>query len=83
MLVIDWRTFGEQILIARRRLQLSQAELAKRVGISRNYLSMIERGVADPGYAIVIELCDYLQIDQPPDRFVKRVVPTEGLEPPA
>ncbi len=69
-LVIDWRTFGEQVHIARRRRLLSQAELAKRVGISRNYVSMIERGIADPGYAIVVELCDYLGIDQPPDRTV-------------
>ncbi len=69
MLVIDWHAFGEQVHIARRRRQLSQAELAKRVGISRNYISMIERGVADPGYAIVIEICDYLSIDQPPDRL--------------
>lgn len=68
MLVIDWKTFGERVHIARRRLQLSQAALAERVGISRNYISMIERGITDPSYAIVAELVEYLQVDFPPDR---------------
>jgi transcriptional regulator with XRE-family HTH domain len=66
MLVIDWKAFGERVHIARRRLQLSQSALAERVGISRNYVSMIERGVADPSYAIVAAMCEYLHIDLPP-----------------
>jgi transcriptional regulator with XRE-family HTH domain len=68
MLVIDWKTFGERVHITRRRLQLSQAVLAERVGISRNYISMIERGIADPSYQIVVDLCAYLNIHQPPDQ---------------
>lgn len=67
MLVIDWRTFGDRVHLARRRLKLSQEELAKRTGMSRNYVSMIERGIADPGYTIVVSLCAYLEIEPPPD----------------
>jgi transcriptional regulator with XRE-family HTH domain len=70
MIVIDWRAFGEQVHLARRRLKLSQAEFAKAVGISRNYVSMIERGVADPSYTIVLGLCQYLGMELP-----KSVVP--------
>lgn len=65
MLVIDWIAFGERVHVARRRLQLSQLQLAEGAGISRNYVSLIERGLADPGYAIVVSICEYLQIDLP------------------
>ena len=68
MLVIDWQTFGERVYVARRRLRLSQSDLAKQIGISRNYISMIERGIADPSYAIVARLSDYLGIHFPPER---------------
>jgi len=37
---------GKAIHAYRRRRKISQAELAERVGISRNYLSQIERGQA-------------------------------------
>lgn len=53
--------------MARRRLKLSQDALAGQVSISRNYISMIERGVADPSYGIVVTLCAYLEIEPPPD----------------
>jgi len=39
-------TFGERVKFERVRLGLSQAKLAEAVGISRNYLSQIERGEA-------------------------------------
>lgn len=68
MVVIDWHTFGDRVHLARRRLKLSQEELAKRTGMSRNYVSMIERGIADPGYTIVVSLCAYLGIQPPPDQ---------------
>jgi len=39
-------SFGQQVRQRRKEERLSQAELAKTVGISRNYLSQIERGQA-------------------------------------
>ena len=38
--------FGLHLLVKRKTLRLTQAELAKRAGVSRNYISMIERAVA-------------------------------------
>lgn len=38
--------FGQQVRDRRKREKLSQEELAQKVGISRNYLSQIERGQA-------------------------------------
>src|SRR5690242_21172870 len=37
-------TLGEMVGIHRDRLHISQGELAKDVGVSRNYISLIERG---------------------------------------
>jgi transcriptional regulator with XRE-family HTH domain len=65
MTVIEWPAFGERVLVSRRRRNLSQAQLAREVGISRNYVSMIERGIADPSYAIVLKICIYLGVDLP------------------
>ncbi len=39
-------SFGEKVRRRRLEERLSQEELAKKVGISRNYLSEIERGLA-------------------------------------
>lgn len=65
MIVIDWRAFGEQVMLARRRRKHSQAALANDAGVSRNYISMIERGIADPSYAIVLNICTCLGIELP------------------
>ena len=43
---MDTDDFGKKVRDRRRDEQLSQAELAEKVGISRNYLSQIERGQA-------------------------------------
>ena len=37
-------SLSELVVIYRKRLNLTQAELAKRAGVSRNYISLIERG---------------------------------------
>src|ERR1051325_11393259 len=55
--LVDWPDFGERVMLARRRLRYSQTEMAERCGISRNYLSQIERGIADPSYTIIVTLC--------------------------
>lgn len=52
-------------MLARRWLRYSQTEMAEQCGISRNYLSQIERGVADPSYVIVATLCRRLQLAHP------------------
>ena len=41
---LDYASLGEQLLERRRLLGLSQSAMAKRLGMSRNYLSQIERG---------------------------------------
>ena len=51
-------SLSELISIHRNRLRLSQSELAKDVGISRNYVSLIERGFNDHlSYSILRKIC--------------------------
>jgi transcriptional regulator with XRE-family HTH domain len=46
MINIDYETFGREIRNRRKEMGLTQVELAGRAGISRNYLSQLERGKA-------------------------------------
>jgi transcriptional regulator with XRE-family HTH domain len=41
-------TLGLRIRLARTRTRMSQAELADRIGISRNAMNRIESGLTDP-----------------------------------
>lgn len=56
--------FGRSITMAnekmkqtRQELNLSQAELAKRVGVSRQTVNMIENGDYNPTVALCIRIC--------------------------
>lgn len=63
---IDWKLFGRTVAQARKAQRYSQSVAAELCGISRNYMSMIERGEAtDPSYTIVLTLCMWLDLDMP------------------
>lgn len=63
---IDWKAFGRRVRAARKAKRIAQDVAAKTCGISRNYLSQIERGQArDPGYIIVLTLCRWFRLDMP------------------
>lgn len=53
---------GTFIARKRKELNLTQAQLAERLGISNKSVSKWERGQCMPDYAIVNELCDVLGI---------------------
>lgn len=44
----------------RRWLELSQAELARRVGVSRQTIANIERGNYSPSVHLALDICDEL-----------------------
>ena len=63
---VDWRAFGKAVASARKSARFSQAIAAEMCGISRNYMSMIERGTAgDPSYTIILTLCRWRRLDLP------------------
>ena len=49
--------------IQRIRKKISQAQLAAAVGISRNYVSLIERGNENVSYSVVLKICEVLDME--------------------
>ena len=54
-------SLSELIAIHRDRLHLSQSELAESAGVSRNYISLIERGYTENvSYGVLERICSRL-----------------------
>ena len=53
---------GERIAQLRKEKNLSQAELAKRVGVSRQTVNMIENGDYNPTINLCIAICKALNL---------------------
>lgn len=57
------KTFADRLLLARRDMRWDQSELASKSGVSRGYISEIERGVKrNIGVEIVVSLADALGV---------------------
>ena len=52
-----WEEYNAQILLdARKNAHLTQAELAKRLGVNKGYISRIERGLTVPTVATLYKI---------------------------
>lgn len=49
-------TFAEKLRAARLEAELSQVELGRRAGLSWAYVSMLEKGLRQPGSAVALAL---------------------------
>ncbi len=56
------KTFGRSVRSLRKQRGLSQEELAEACGLSRNYISDIERGVRNPGLLVLAGLARALGV---------------------
>jgi transcriptional regulator with XRE-family HTH domain len=56
------KTFGRSIRRLRKQRGLSQEDLAEACGLSRNYISDIERGVRNPGVLVLVALAKALKV---------------------
>ena len=56
-------TFGRRLAQLRQTNQLTQAELAVRLGISRSAIGMYERGAREPDFATLLTLADHFAVD--------------------
>jgi len=54
-------TLGLRIRLARTRRGIKQAELADLIGVSRNAMSLIEKGTSDPAFSRVQRIAEVLK----------------------
>ena len=70
-------TIGDRIRAARQRYGMSQAELARRIPLSKTAMNDIERGLTcDPRFSVVARIAAVLSVSM--DQFV----PREDYAPP-
>jgi len=53
--VREWRLKGSK----RRRLPISQAHLAQRIGVSRSYITKLEQGKLRPSPDVMFKIAEY------------------------
>jgi transcriptional regulator with XRE-family HTH domain len=65
LFALKYRAIGLKISYYRKRKGLTQAQLAELIGISTNYLGMIERGNNGQSYSmeVLLKLAEALDVD--------------------
>lgn len=71
MLLFDMMTIGNRLLAARKRLGMTQAEVAERAGLSDRTYADIERGNANMRVETLLRICQALGV-APDDLLVER-----------
>lgn len=59
------KNFGENLKIKRKSANLSQEEMAEKLGIHRTYMSFIERGLRNPSLLMLFKISRALNIKLP------------------
>ena len=54
--------FGKRIKVAREKLNLTQAEIARKADMTVNYYAMIERGEVNPSYEKIKSIAKVLKL---------------------
>ena len=80
MLVKTLRDLGNAVRAARLRQDLTQQELASRAGLSRQWLTGLERGTANPTWDVVMRLAAALDLEVSLYDRSKRDAPSPGDE---
>ena len=62
MLVFDLHTIGNKLLIVRKRMGMTQAEVAESAGLSDRTYADIERGTVNMRTETIIRICNTLHI---------------------
>lgn len=60
--MVDYKDFGIRVRAARRRLGMTQEELAEKAGISPSFLGHIERGTRIASLETLVLLCNALHV---------------------
>ena len=56
------KAFGQVVRQIRKKLEISQAELEKRTGLDRTFISDLERGIQGPGIRTLFRIAKGLEI---------------------
>ena len=73
-------TLGERIRQERTQRGMTQAELARRIGVSKNTMNMIEESkIADPRFSRILAIAR--QLDMSLDALVRGVTPPAPDKP--
>ena len=59
---MEQNNIGQRIATCRKRKNLTQLQLAKKLGITDKAVSKWERDISMPGSALLLKLCDILEI---------------------
>lgn len=73
MLVFDFRKIGDKLLAARKRLGLTQMEVAEAAGMSDRAYADIERGTVNMRVETILRICKALHIS--PDEILTEDTP--------
>ena len=61
--IVQEQSFGEFIKSRRMTLNLTQEDVAKKVGVNQGYISRVESGEREPTVTIALKICDALDLD--------------------
>lgn len=59
---MDAADFGMRVRVIRKNKGWTQAELARRLGISASFLAHVERGVRPASLELLVEMCRVLEV---------------------
>jgi transcriptional regulator with XRE-family HTH domain len=76
-------TLGDRIRQARERVGLSQIELARRIGLSKNAMNSIETGDADPRASRIVAIAQELGVSTDALLLDKQATRSREHTPPA
>ena len=76
-------TLGDRIRQARERVGLSQMELARRIGLSKNAMNSIEAGDADPRASRIVAIAQELGVSTDALLLDKQATGSREHTPPA
>ena len=60
---VKWKEAGEKLKECRKSTKLSIFKVAKKVHISGNYLSRLERGINAPSDTVIFNLAEFYNIE--------------------
>lgn len=64
------QVFGKRVRELRKERELSQIDLAAKVGIDRSYMGFLERGERNPSLEVIAKIAEALDVT--PDELLKK-----------